>query len=451
MAGRLLLCIALLANILGALSVITFESSENVTVLVRFPAALRCRAFITDNIHIPIIRWFRVQGNTLTAVDPTTYDVIEGILRFPSVRTSDVGWYLCNATSGHETNSTRLYLDVIDQLGFLTTPTNLTVNDINNLALLDCNTTNLYDTTIQFTWFNGSNPVPLGAGPNVQLAGSRNERLVIPSVQITDIGQYSCQVARIYNASYTQSITAFIYLSVVGYGPPITGVSAGSEHTISVINYEPDGDRRFELHCNIESRLTPTYVWTKDQVQISTIRTSSGVYAAAGTDILVLTHANPSDSGVYNCTATNQLGSAWRAFSVRIEEEDELLWTRWWMILIYCIIFCMFLLTLLILLIYVLCFAGLVVTRKSGDDTTQLYENTFDANAMTASPAYNQFNETGSQTWEQKFTGDEGNDEETGSQTWEKQFTGEDDDDDEKKETESGSQTWEKNFGEENY
>jgi len=147
----------------------------------------------------------------------------------------------------------------------------------------------------------------------------------------------------------------------------------------------------------------------------------------------------------------------------------------------------MFLLTLLILLIYVLCFAGLVVTRKSADDTTQLYENTFDANAMStyivqpsgghhweqyfiqwqtlighnvtqtsytfslaASPAYNQFNETGSQTWEQKFTGDEGNDEETGSQTWEQQFTGEDDDDEEKKE-ETGSQTWEKNFGEENY
>jgi len=103
-----------------------------------------------------------------------------------------------------------------DQLGFLTTPTNLTVNDINNLALLDCNTTNLFNEMIQFTWFNGSNPVPLGAGPNVQLAGSRNERLVIPSVQITDIGQYSCQVARIYNASYSQSITAFIYLSVVG-------------------------------------------------------------------------------------------------------------------------------------------------------------------------------------------------------------------------------------------
>ena len=61
-------------------------------------------------------------------------------------------------------------------------------------------------------------------------------------------------------------------------------------------------------------------------------------------------------------------------------------------------------------------------------------------------------NETGSQTWEQKFTGDEDNEEETGSQTWEKQFTGDDDDacDDEKKETETGSQTWEKNF-EDNY
>lgn len=41
------------------------------------------------------------------------YNVIEGILRFPVVQTTDVGWYLCNATSGHETNSTMLYLDVI--------------------------------------------------------------------------------------------------------------------------------------------------------------------------------------------------------------------------------------------------------------------------------------------------------------------------------------------------
>ena len=169
----------------------------------------------------------------------------------------------------------------IDRLGFLTTPTNLTVDNINNLALLDCNTTNLYDSTIQFSWFNGTNPVPLGAGPNVELSGPRNERLVITSVQIYDIGQYTCRVARIYNASYTQAVTAYFFLSVrgmscngiycavmyiVGYGPPITGVSASSEHTVSVINYQPDGEKRYELHCNIESRLTPTYVWTKDQV-----------------------------------------------------------------------------------------------------------------------------------------------------------------------------------------
>ena len=39
-------------------------------------------------------------------------------------------------------------------------------------------------------------------------------------------------------------------------------------------------------------------------------------YAKAGTDTLLLTYTNPSDSGVYNYTATDQLGSAWR-----IQEE----------------------------------------------------------------------------------------------------------------------------------
>ena len=40
------------------------------------------------------------------------YDAIEGILRFASTQLSDEGWYTCTAVSGHETNSTRLYLTV---------------------------------------------------------------------------------------------------------------------------------------------------------------------------------------------------------------------------------------------------------------------------------------------------------------------------------------------------
>lgn len=46
----------------GAFSAITFTSSNNVTVLVRFPAELRCQASIEDNIHIPLIRWYRNDG-----------------------------------------------------------------------------------------------------------------------------------------------------------------------------------------------------------------------------------------------------------------------------------------------------------------------------------------------------------------------------------------------------
>ena len=50
----------------GAFS-ITFRRHDNVTVLVRFPAELRCVVFIEDNIHVPLIRWYREDGSP---VDP---------------------------------------------------------------------------------------------------------------------------------------------------------------------------------------------------------------------------------------------------------------------------------------------------------------------------------------------------------------------------------------------
>jgi len=56
-----------------------------------------------------------VRNFVINILYSNSYDAIEGILRFPSVQTEDVGWYLCNATSGHDTNSTMLYLNVIGE------------------------------------------------------------------------------------------------------------------------------------------------------------------------------------------------------------------------------------------------------------------------------------------------------------------------------------------------
>ena len=101
---------------------------------------------------------------------------------------------------------------ISDEIGFLTKPGDILVNDIGNLALLDCNTTN-FNTESSFVWLNGSNPVPLGASPAVQLVGANNERLIIHSVTIYDIGNYTCQVTRTKTA---QLITAVIILNVRG-------------------------------------------------------------------------------------------------------------------------------------------------------------------------------------------------------------------------------------------
>ena len=40
------------------------------------------------------------------------YNIVEGILRFPSTELSDEGWYWCNATSGDDSDAVRLYLTV---------------------------------------------------------------------------------------------------------------------------------------------------------------------------------------------------------------------------------------------------------------------------------------------------------------------------------------------------
>ena len=50
----------------GAHSAIIFRSNDNVTVLVRFPAELRCVAFIEDNIHVPVINWYREDGTAVS-------------------------------------------------------------------------------------------------------------------------------------------------------------------------------------------------------------------------------------------------------------------------------------------------------------------------------------------------------------------------------------------------
>ena len=86
------------------------------------------------------------------------------------------------------------------------------VNNIGNLALLDCNTTN-FNTESTFVWTNGTDPVPLGSSSAVDLIGVNNERLIIRSVTIYDIGNYTCHVTR---TKTSQLITAVIVLSVTG-------------------------------------------------------------------------------------------------------------------------------------------------------------------------------------------------------------------------------------------
>lgn len=99
-----------------------------------------------------------------------------------------------------------------DQIGFLIPPPNVLVNAIGNLALLDCNTTN-FNTESSFVWFNGTDPIPLGSSSAVQFNGGRNERLIIVSVTIYDIGNYTCRITRDETA---QIIRAVITLSVPG-------------------------------------------------------------------------------------------------------------------------------------------------------------------------------------------------------------------------------------------
>lgn len=49
----------------GAFSAISFKSSDNVTVLVRFPAVLTCEAIVDDDIHVPLITWYRSDGTPI--------------------------------------------------------------------------------------------------------------------------------------------------------------------------------------------------------------------------------------------------------------------------------------------------------------------------------------------------------------------------------------------------
>ena len=65
-------------------------------------------------------------------------------------------------------------------------------------------------------------PTGMGAGSNVQLTRSRNEQLVLQRVQTT---QYHC-MSSFKDDNNTQSIFAFIYLSIVSMSHNIVSTTS---------------------------------------------------------------------------------------------------------------------------------------------------------------------------------------------------------------------------------
>ncbi|XP_033752264.1 hemicentin-1-like isoform X3 [Pecten maximus] len=221
---------------------------------------------------------------------------------------ADAGTFVCGATNAFgSAQTTGATLTVTGSVPVLSTPTTSVTANSGTSITLQCSIQSANPSVTSVTW--RFVPSAGGATTNINSAtngytGSTtaNPSLTITSVSSANAGTYTCGAV---NAAGP------------GQGLPITLTVTGTRPTVSIpqTSYSTLSGGTVILTCSISSNPFQTVVtWQKlvgtvyQQVQItSNSRYSGGTTTSPN---LVITGALTTDSGTYQCTATNQFGTS---------------------------------------------------------------------------------------------------------------------------------------------
>ncbi|XP_074496605.1 roundabout homolog 1 isoform X2 [Sebastes fasciatus] len=267
-------------------------------VLVDQSVEFRCEA---RGDPVPTVRWRKDDGD----LPKGRFEIREDhTLKLRRLTSADVGSYTCvveNMVGKAEASAT---LTVHVPPAFVVRPRNQVVG-VGRTVTFQCEATGNPQPAI-FWQREGSQNLLFSyqpPQPSSRLSVSQSGDLTITDAERSDMGYYSCQAINTAGSVLTKALLEIT--DVVSDRPPPVIRQGPTNQTVAV-------DGTVVLNCVATGNPTPTILWRKDGVLVST---HDSRVKQLDTGALQIRYAKLGDTGTYTCIASTPSGEAsWKAY-----------------------------------------------------------------------------------------------------------------------------------------
>ncbi|XP_047246912.1 roundabout homolog 1 isoform X1 [Girardinichthys multiradiatus] len=274
---------------------------SSTVVLIDQSVEFRCEA---RGDPVPTVRWRKDDGD----LPKGRYEIREDhTLKIRRVISADVGSYTCVAENmvGKAEASATLTVHVMSvPPAFVVRPRNQVVG-VGRTVTFQCEATGNPQPAI-FWQREGSQNLLFSyqpPQPSSRFSVSQSGDLTITDAERSDMGYYSCQALNIAGSVITKALLEVT--DVVSDRPPPVIRQGPSNQTVAV-------DGTVVLSCVTSGNPTPTILWRKDSVLVST---HDSRVKQLDTGTLQIRYAKLGDTGTYTCIASTPSGEAsWKAY-----------------------------------------------------------------------------------------------------------------------------------------
>ncbi|XP_027901186.1 roundabout homolog 1 isoform X5 [Xiphophorus couchianus] len=274
---------------------------SSTVVLVDQSVEFKCEA---RGDPVPTVRWRKDDGD----LPKGRYEMREDhTLKIRRVISADVGSYTCVAENmvGKAEASATLTVHVVSvPPAFVVRPRNQVVG-VGRTVTFQCEATGNPQPAI-FWQREGSQNLLFSyqpPQPSSRFSVSQTGDLTITDAERSDMGYYSCQALNIAGSVITKALLEVT--DVVSDRPPPVIRQGPTNQTVAV-------DGTVVLSCVTSGNPTPTILWRKDGVLVST---HDSRVKQLDTGALQIRYAKLGDTGTYTCIASTPSGEAsWKAY-----------------------------------------------------------------------------------------------------------------------------------------
>uniref|UniRef100_A0A671QAH6 Roundabout homolog 1-like n=1 Tax=Sinocyclocheilus anshuiensis TaxID=1608454 RepID=A0A671QAH6_9TELE len=268
------------------------------SVLVDQSVEFRCEA---QGDPVPTIRWRKEDGD----LPKGRHEIWEDhTLKLKRLTSGDAGTYTCQAENMMGKTEASATLTVHVPPVFVVRPRNQVVS-MGRTVTFQCEATGSPQPAI-FWQKEGSQNLLFSSQPpppSSRFSVSQTGDLTITAVERSDGGYYSCQALNIAGSVITKALLEVT--DVISDRPPPVVRQGPTNQTVAV-------DGTVVLGCQATGTPTPTILWRKDGVLVST---HDSRLKQLDTGALQIRYAKLGDTGMYTCTASTPSGEAsWKAY-----------------------------------------------------------------------------------------------------------------------------------------